>query len=431
MINKKVIPRTRTRAVVQVPGDKSISHRAAILNAAAEGSARLTGFLNSADCLNTLQAVQAMAVPVEAERDAVKISGVGLRGFKPPAGPIDVGNSGTGIRLLSGLCAGQPFETTLTGDESIRRRPMGRIVQPLRQMGAQVNGAENGERAPLRIRGGQLRGMRYISPVASAQVKSAVLIAGLYADSSVSVTEPHLSRDHTERMLAAMGADLAPDNARDGLTAAIRPGGELQALDMHIPADLSSAAFFIAAGVLMKDAEITVENAGVNPTRTGFLDALQMMGADIALENERMEGFEPTADIRARSGSLRGAEFGGDIVVRMIDEMPILALCASQAEGRTVVREASELRVKETDRISAIVEELGKLGVQAEERADGFIIDGPQEIQGGVCASRGDHRMAMTGAVAGLLARRPTTIQHVGCVDTSFPGFWELLESLP
>lgn len=426
MINKTVMPLPRTRAVIQAPGDKSISHRAAILNAAAEGSARLTGFLNSADCLNTLKALQAMAVPIETEGETVKIQGVGLRGFKPPARPIDVGNSGTGIRLLSGLCAGQPFETTLTGDESIRRRPMGRIVEPLRRMGAQVNGAENGNRAPLRIRGGQLRGMRYTSPVASAQVKSAVLIAGLYADSPVSTSEPHLSRDHTERMLSAMGADLE----RDGLTAAIRPGADLQARNMRIPADLSSAAFLIAAGVLMDDAEIAVVNVGVNPTRTGFLEALQRMGADIEIENERMEEFEPTADIRARSGALRCAEFGGDIVVRMIDEMPILALCASQAEGRTVVREASELRVKESDRISAIVEELGKLGVQAEERADGFVIEGPQEIQGGVCSSRGDHRMAMTGAVAGLLARRPTTIQNVGCVDTSFPGFWELLESL-
>lgn len=420
------LARPRSRTVLRVPGDKSISHRAAILGAIAEGATVIEGFLTSEDCLNTLNALSSMGVSIRRDGELVHLTGVGLDGLREPHSVIDVGNSGTGIRLLTGLAAGQPFRTVLTGDASIRRRPMDRIVKPLTLMGARIRGEQGGSLAPLHVEGGNLRGIRYESPVASAQVKSAILLAGLYADGETTVTEPALSRDYTERMLTVFGGAVR----RDGLSATVTPRPTLRGQMLSVPGDISSAAFFIVAGLLAPDAEILIENVGVNPTRTGLLDALKMMGADLTIERERMQGGEPVADIRARTSSLRGAEFGGDMIVRMIDEIPILALAAARAEGETVVRDAAELRVKETDRVQTITAELGNLGVRVSPVPDGFRIRGRQRILGGETTSHGDHRIAMTAAIAGLIAEQPTTVRDVACVATSFPNFWELLSEL-
>lgn len=423
---KTVHPLRRLRATFSVPGDKSISHRSALLGAIAEGVTVVEGFLTSEDCLNTLRAVESMGVRVEREGDRVVLHGVGLDGLREPKQVVDVGNSGTGIRLLAGLAAGQPFRTVLTGDASIRRRPMGRIVEPLTRMGARIRGEANNTLAPLEIYGGNLHGIRYESPLASAQVKSAILLAGLYADSPTTVVEPTLSRDHTERMLVAFGAELR----REGNSITVQPRPTLTAQTLKVPGDLSSAAFFLVAGLLVPDAELVLTDVGINPTRTGLLTALRTMGAAIQVENERSLGDEPAGDIRVRSSSLRGAEFGGALIVEMIDEIPILALAASQAEGETLVRDAAELRVKESDRIATIVEELGNLGVQMTPLPDGFRIVGPQRLRGGTCKSHGDHRIAMTAAIAGLIASEPVTVCDIACIETSFPTFWETLNAL-
>jgi 3-phosphoshikimate 1-carboxyvinyltransferase len=426
MASRTVHPVHGSRATIRVPGDKSISHRAAILGAVATGVTTVRGFLESEDCLNTLRAVQAMGASVGQDKGLVVVRGVGLDGLREPATVVDVGNSGTGIRLLSGLAAGQDFTTTITGDASIRQRPMDRIVKPLTAMGATITGASGGMYAPLTIRGGGLHGIEYDSPVASAQVKSATLLAGLYADSATTTREPSLSRDHTERMLTVFGADVR----RDGLAVTVSPRPELTGQDVVVPSDISSAAFFIVAGLLVADATVTCVAVGVNPTRTGILDALRAMRGDVRPQREVMSGAEPVADLETSTSSLRGAEFGGDEIVTMIDELPLVALAASQAHGRTVVRDAAELRVKETDRIATIVSELANLGVEVAPRPDGFVIEGPQPIRGGECESHGDHRIAMMCAVAGLIADRPTTVHNVECVNTSFPTFWELLEQL-
>ncbi|GIX06234.1 MAG: 3-phosphoshikimate 1-carboxyvinyltransferase [Candidatus Poribacteria bacterium] len=425
-MDQEIHPRRILRAQIVVPGDKSISHRVAIFGALAHGTTVVDGFLTSLDCLNTLQALRQLGVPVRQEGSRVWIEGVGLDGFRESPEPIDVGNSGTAIRLLAGLCAGQPFRTTLTGDASIRRRPMDRIVRPLRMMGAQVSGVDGDRYAPLTIRGGSLRAIHYRSPVASAQVKSCVLLAGLYADGPTAVTEPALSRDHTERMLTAFGAKVE----REGLTVTVWPRPQLRAQRWTVPGDFSSAAFFLVAGLLMPDAEWVLKGVGINPTRTGLLDALRAMGGRIELENERLVGAEPVADLRVFSSRLVGAEFRGEWIVRMIDEIPVLALAASQAAGETIVRDAQELRVKESDRIATIAETMGRLGVQVETYPDGFRIVGPQPIRSGSCSSFGDHRIAMTAAVAGLLADGPVRIEDVACVETSFPGFWKVLAEL-
>jgi 3-phosphoshikimate 1-carboxyvinyltransferase len=426
MASRTVRPVQKTRATLTVPGDKSISHRAAIVGAIAEGVTTVEGFLTSEDCLNTLRAVQAMGVRVERDGEKVAIHGVGLNGLREPATVVDVGNSGTGIRLLAGLAAGQPFRTVLTGDASIRLRPMGRIVEPLTRMGARIRGEANNTLAPLEIHGGDLRGIRHESSVASAQVKSAILLAGLYANSPTTVCEPTLSRDYTERMLTAFGANVR----RDGTTVTVLPRPTLTAQALAVPGDISSAAFFVVAGLLIPDAEVVVTGVGLNPTRTGLLTALSAMGAGIAVENERMIGAEPVGDIRVWSSSLRGGEFGGELIVQMIDEIPILALAATQARGETVVRDAAELRVKESDRIATVVDAFRRLGVEVEPLPDGFRIVGPQRITGGDCSSHGDHRIAMTAAIAGLIASESVTVHDIECIDTSFPTFWKALGSL-
>jgi 3-phosphoshikimate 1-carboxyvinyltransferase len=415
---------------VKVPGDKSISHRALLLGAIAEGTTRIRNFLPAADCLATLTCVRGLGVEVErlSETELI-VHGRGLRGLLEPKDVLDCARSGTTMRLLAGLLAGQSFYSVLTGNEQLRRRPMGRIAEPLRRMGATVLGREDGRLPPLTIQGGNLRGIEYKLPVASAQVKSAILLAGLYADGSTVIHEPGPARDHTERMLAAMGTNIQypiPNTA--GIT--LRGGTELSSLDILVPGDISSAAYFIAATCLVPGSEVVVEGIGVNPTRTGFLDALREMGADILVENRQEVSREPVADVVVRIGKLRGTAVGGDQVPRMIDEFPILAVVASQAEGETVVRDAAELRVKETDRIANIAVELRKMGARIRERPDGFVVQGPMRLVGTQVNSHGDHRLAMSLAIAGLIAEGETTVEGAECIVDSFPGFEETLRFL-
>ena len=421
----------RLQGSVQVPGDKSISHRAALLGALASGPTTVRRFLAADDCRATLDCLRALGVEWRLTEEApgvatLEIQGVGLRGLREPTNVLDAGNSGTTLRLLAGVLAGQPFASFLTGDASLRSRPVDRIVEPLRLMGAQLFARDGDRRAPLAIRGGSLRGIRYRLPVASAQVKSAVLLAGLFAEGEVVVEEPLPTRDHTERLLRAMGADLQ----REGPGIRLMPPPSLSPCELEVPGDVSAAAFWLVAGAVHPEAEIVLTKVGVNPTRTGLLDALSMMGASIDIGEERMVGEEPVADITVRSSRLRGVELGGDLIPRLIDELPALAVAAAFAEGRTVVRDAGELRVKESDRIAALVRELGRLGVQIEERPDGFVIEGtrPGELRGTHVNGGGDHRLTMALAVAGLLAEGDTIVEDEEAVAVSYPGFWEELE---
>jgi 3-phosphoshikimate 1-carboxyvinyltransferase len=354
------------------------------------------------------------------------IRGKGLHGLCEPFDVLDCGNSGTSIRLMSGLLAGQNFFSVLTGDKYLRARPMGRVIEPLRRMGASIFGRCDGSKAPLAITGQSLRGFSYASPVASAQVKSALLLAGLYADGVTEVVEPSLSRDHTERMLRYFGADIEP-LARG---ARVRPGRELVANEVVVPADISSAAFFIVAALLVPGSELLITGVGINPTRTGILDILWMMGADIQLLHEREVSGEPVADLLVRSSSLKGIEIGGELVPRAIDEFPIISVAASRASGTTVLRDAKELRVKETDRIAAMACNLAKAGVDVHETDDGMIIVGNEYFNGCTVDSFGDHRIAMSMLIAGLAANGTVTVSDVDCIATSFPGFLSLLEAV-
>ena len=415
---------------IKVPGDKSISHRALLLGAIAEGTTRIRNFLPAADCLATLACVRGLGIEVErlSETELI-VQGRGLHGLREPRDVLDCAGSGTTMRLLAGILAGQPFYSVLMGNEQLRRRPMARIVEPLRQMGATVLGRDNGRLPPLTILGGNLHGIEYRLPVASAQVKSAILLAGLYADGPTVIHEPGPARDHTERMLAAMGANIQyPISNITGIT--LRGDTELSSLDIVIPGDISSAAYFIAAACLVPGSEVVVVGVGVNPTRVGFLDALRAMGADIVVENQREVSGEPVADVVVRAGDLRGIEVRGDQVPRMIDEFPILAVVASQAEGTTMVGDAAELRVKETDRIANIAVELRKLGARIEERPDGFVVEGPTPLVGTQVNSHGDHRLAMSLAIAGLVAEGKTTVEGAECIADSFPGFEKTLRAL-
>jgi len=411
---------------VKVPGDKSISHRVLLLGAIAEGTTRIRNFLPAADCLATLACVRALGVEVErlSETELI-VHGRGLHGLVEPKDVLDCVGSGTTMRLLAGILAGQPFYSVLTGNEQLRRRPMGRIAEPLRQMGATVLGRDDGRLPPLTILGGNLHGMEYKLPVASAQVKSAILLAGLYADGLTVIHEPGPARDHTERMLAAMGANIEVQSSRFKVQSS-----KLSSLDVVVPGDISSAAYFIAAACLVPGSEVAVVGVGVNPTRTGFLDALGEMGADIRVGNQREVSGEPAADLVVQARELRGIEVRGDQVPRMIDEFPILAVVASQAEGTTVVSDAAELRVKETDRIANVAIELRKLGARIEERPDCFVVEGPTRLVGTQVNSHGDHRLAMSLVIAGLVAEGETTIEGAECIADSFPGFEETLRAL-
>lgn len=408
---------------IRVPGDKSISHRSIMLGSLAEGTTHVEGFLEGEDALATLQAFRDMGVVIEGPHHGrVTIHGVGLNGLKAPAGPLYMGNSGTSMRLLSGLLAAQPFDTTLTGDASLSKRPMNRVAKPLREMGAIIETAPEG-RPPLTIKGGQrLTGMDYDMPMASAQVKSCLLLAGLYAAGRTSVTEPAPTRDHTERMLRGFGYPVSVD----GSTASVESGHTLTATHIEVPADISSAAFFLVAGSIAENSELVLEHVGVNPTRTGIIDILKLMGGDITLENQREVGGEPVADIRVRSAKLKGIDIPEDLVPLAIDEFPVLFVAASVAEGRTVLRGAEELRVKESDRIQVMADGLIALGVKAEPTPDGIIIEGGNSLGGGEVWAHGDHRIAMSFSVASLRASAPIRIHDCANVATSFPNFLAL-----
>jgi 3-phosphoshikimate 1-carboxyvinyltransferase len=404
---------------IRVPGDKSISHRSIMLGSLAVGTTEVQGFLEGEDALATIQAFRDMGVVIEGPQDGrVTVHGVGLHGLQAPPGPIYLGNSGTSMRLLAGLLAAQPFDTTLSGDASLSKRPMNRVANPLREMGAVIETAAEG-RPPLTIRGGHtLTGMRYAMPMASAQVKSCLLLAGLYAEGQTSVIEPAPTRDHTERMLRGFGYPVSVD----GNTSAVTPGHTLTATQIEVPADISSAAFFLVAASIAEGSDLLLEHVGINPTRTGIIDILKLMGADITLENQKEVGGEPVADLRVRSATLKGIEIPEALVPLAIDEFPVLFIAAACAEGRTVLRGAEELRVKESDRIQVMADGLQALGVTVEPTPDGIIIDGGP-MGGGEVWAHGDHRIAMSFSVASLRATAPIRIHDCANVATSFPNF--------
>jgi len=427
-MNRTLTPAAKLTGETIVPGDKSVSHRSVMFGALAEGVTHVRGFLPGADCLSTVDCFRKLGVTIEQLAPTeLKVHGVGLHGLQEPTDVLDVGNSGTTMRLMLGILAGQPFHCTLTGDASIRKRPMGRVTLPLREMGAQIDGRQEGRLAPLSIRGGQLRPFLYESPVASAQVKSAVLLAGLFTAGTSGVREPELSRDHTERMLRAFGVTVGE---QDGYIT-VEGGSKLTATEIQVPGDISSAAFLMVAAAIVPGSDVLIRNVGINPSRTGIIDVLLQMGADLELLNERESGGEPIADIRVRGTQLRGVNVGGATIPRLIDEIPVLAVAATQAEGVTEIRDAAELKVKESNRIATTANELRKFGAHVEELEDGLRIFGRTFMRGGAeIDTYHDHRIAMAMAVAALVADGPTVIRDWEAVDVSFPGFGELLEKL-
>lgn len=412
---------------ISVPGDKSISHRSLILGSIAQGETRIYNFLNSLDCLQTFKCMQSLGAEIElGEDNFIKVKGKGLYGLEEPKDILEVGNSGTTIRLLAGLLSGQNFYSVLNGDHSIRKRPMKRVVEPLRLMGADIWGREDGQLAPLSIKGGLLNPLQYTLPVASAQVKSALLLAGLYAAGETIIKETIPTRDHTERMLNLMQADIMTSHQE----IIIIGGRFLKGTDIFIPGDISSAAYFIAAASILKDSQILISQVGVNPTRIGIIKILKRMGAKINILNYQIKSNEPQADLEIEYSELKGISIMPEEVPFLIDELPLIALVATQAQGKTIVSGAKELRVKETDRLKAIVSELKKLGANIKEKEDGFIVIGPSKLQGATCESYYDHRIAMTLAIAALLAEGKTVIKDSECIDISFPGFENTLRKL-
>ena len=402
---------------IKVPGDKSISHRAVMLGSLANGVTEISGFLKGADCLSTIDCFRKMGIDIDINGENVTVHGNGLRGLKKPDEMLYTGNSGTTTRLLCGILAGQNFDTSITGDASIQKRPMGRVVKPLSMMGAKI---EN-EYCPLYITGTKLHGIDYKMPVASAQVKTAIILAGLYADGETVIHEIEKSRDHTELMLSAMGADLTVDN----LDITVKPTNDLTAVNVDVPGDISSAAFFLVLGAIMPNSQITVTNVGINPTRTGIIDVLKDMGADITLENVHTSAGETVANITVRSSSLKGTTVGGDIIPRLIDELPIIAVAAVFADGQTVIKDAQELKVKETNRIRAVVDEFNKCGIDITETDDGMIINGGKSIHGADFKTYGDHRMAMSLTVLAQLADSESTLDDSDCACVSYPNFFD------
>jgi 3-phosphoshikimate 1-carboxyvinyltransferase len=410
------------------PGDKSVSHRALILNSIASGEAKVTGISEGEDVLSTMRCLQGLGVRIDPEVGLSSFRVYGCRGrLEEPGDVLDAGNSGTSMRLLSGLVAGQPFLSVLTGDSSLRSRPMGRIIRPLRLMGAQILARRDDSLAPLVIHGGRLKGIEYTMPVASAQVKSCIMLAGVAASGDTILHQPALSRDHTERMLTAMGASIETD----GLALVLHPAN-LDAVDVVVPGDVSSAAFWLVAGLCHPNARVMIEGIGLNPTRAGIIDALQRMGAGegITLVNERTEGGEPVADLLVTSTELSGIDLGGAIIPIMMDELPVLAVAACFANGTTTIRDAQELKVKESDRIYTTVTELSKLGANIEARDDGMVIHGTGRLNGASCQSHGDHRLAMSLGIAALLAQGQTVISGAEDVGVSYPEFWQHLDQL-
>jgi 3-phosphoshikimate 1-carboxyvinyltransferase len=409
------------RGEIRMPGDKSITHRAIILGSIAKGTSRVRGFLPADDCLRTAETFRRMGIPIEADGRVMTLHGRGLRGLNEPADVLDLGNSGTSLRLLTGLLSGQRFFSVLTGDDSLRRRPMRRVTDPLQKMGAVIHGriVDSELYAPVAILGRPLKGINYTLPIASAQVKSALLLAGLLAEGPTTLKEPIATRDHTERMLRIFGVDLSIRET----TVALKPPRQLEPCEVQVPGDLSSAAFLIVAALIVPDSELILRDVGVNPTRMGAIELLRQMGGAIRIENTRQINGEPLADLVVRSSALKGMTIGAEWVPRTIDEFPVLAVAAALAEGETVIRGAGELRVKESDRLATIARELSTLGVRIEERPDGLIIRGGRPLRGATVKSHGDHRIAMALAVAGLAATGETVITDTACIGTSFPGF--------
>jgi 3-phosphoshikimate 1-carboxyvinyltransferase len=423
----RISPAGPLKGELTLPGDKSITHRAIIIGSLAEGVTEVAGALRSDDCRSTAKALIAMgAIIDEVGDDRLRIKGCGLHGLKEPEAVLDAGNSGTTIRLLAGVLAGQSFFSVLTGDRYLCKRPMLRVTAPLKSMGAAIMGRDNGNLPPLAIRGTRLQGIHYASPIASAQVKSALLLAGLFAEGDTTVSEPSLSRDHTERMFEAIGLPIQ----RDSLSVRVRGAKAIPALNLTVPGDFSAAAFFLVAALVIPGSELTLRGVGINPTRTGLLDALAAMGASIEVCHPRIVSGEPVADLLVRSQELQGAEVRGDLIPRMLDEVPAFAVAAALAKGPSIIRDAAELRVKEVDRLAALSRELRRFGADVEERSDGLLFRGRASLTGCDCDSWGDHRMAMALAVAGLAAQGRTTISDPRCVSSSFPDFWTRLDSI-
>lgn len=422
---------TGLKGTVSVPGDKSISHRCIMFGSIAEGTTEIHNFLPGADCLATIRCFRALGIDIRQEGSTVTVHGKGLHGLSAPSHILDVGNSGTTTRLLSGILAGQPFESRLSGDESLNSRPMKRIIDPLTQMGADITSILGNGCAPLCITPSRLHGIHYDSPVSSAQVKSCILLAGLYADGETSVTEPGLSRNHTELMLKEFGADIRSVHNLDcsRATAVIRPCGELHGQKITVPGDISSAAYFIAAGLIVPDSEIRITNVGINPTRAGMLKVCEDMGAQIELSNERTEGGEKIADITVKTSRLHGTVIEGDIIPALIDEIPIIAVMAAVAEGTTIIRDAAELKVKETDRIETVTDNLKAMGCDITPAPDGMIINGGR-LKGASIHTLLDHRIAMAFSIAALAAEGRTHILDSKCVDVSYPTFYDTFEEL-
>lgn len=419
------------RGELTVPGDKSISHRAVMLGSIAQGTTEITNFLKGADCLSTIRCFRQMGVSIEEKPDCILVHGRGLRGLTSPDGTLNTGNSGTTTRLMSGILAGQRFSSLLSGDDSLNSRPMKRIMDPLGQMGARITSVNGNGCAPLSIQPGDLHGIAYTSPVASAQVKSAILLAGLYADGETSVTEPVLSRNHTELMLQNFGAYVMTALHPGGsATAYVEPCQELYGQQVYVPGDISSAAYFIAAALLTPGSELLIKNVGTNFTRAGFLKVCEAMGADVTLVNKTIEGGEPRADILARSSALKGTVIEGELIPTLIDEIPILAVMAALAEETTVIRDAAELKVKETNRIDTVTAGLAAMGAHVTPTEDGMIIEGGSCLTGARIQSHLDHRIAMAFTVAGLAAQGETFIEDSQCVDVSYPEFFQTLEQL-
>lgn len=414
------------RGEVTIPGDKSISHRSIMFGSISKGITEIHNFLEGADCLSTISCFRNMGIDIENKHGIVTVHGKGLRGLNAPSCVLDCGNSGTTTRLISGILAPQHFDVTLTGDDSIQKRPMKRIMEPLSMMGADITSLRDNGCAPLSIRGRQLHGIHYHSNVASAQVKSSILLAGLYADGETTVTEPKLSRNHTELMLQFFGADVRTS----GTTATVLPAAELYGNKVQVPGDISSSVYFVATGLIIPNSEILIRNVGINPTRDGLIRVCKAMGADITLLNENRDYSEPTADILVRTSNLKGTIIEGDIIPTMIDELPTVALMACFADGTTIIRDAAELKVKESNRIAIMVQNLTAMGADVEETEDGMIIHGGNPLHGAVIETKKDHRIAMTFAIAALAAEGETEILDAECVDISYPQFYRDLLSL-
>ncbi|MDD5968205.1 MAG: 3-phosphoshikimate 1-carboxyvinyltransferase [Anaerostipes sp.] len=420
---------TRTKGLhgtISIPGDKSISHRSIMFGSIAEGTTTIRNFLMGADCLATIDCFRSMGIAIDVSDEVVTVHGKGLHGLTKPDKTLDVGNSGTTTRLISGILSGQDFDVTLSGDESLNSRPMKRIMTPLNAMGANITSVHNNGCAPLSIKGSKIKAFHYDSPVASAQVKSAVLLAGLYGDGPTSVTEPAVSRNHTELMLQSFGVDVRCE----GKTATVYPPETMTGQDIVVPGDISSAAYFIVAGLITPDSQITMKHVGINPTRDGIIKVCQAMGADIILSNVQDDNGEPTADITVKSSKLHGTVIGGDLIPTLIDELPIIAVLACFAEGETVIKNAEELKVKESNRIDLMVNNLVRMGADAIATEDGMIIHGGKPLHGISINCKYDHRIAMTFSIAGINADGETVIEDAQCVDVSYPTFYDTLKQL-